>query len=76
MNGKALELDSLAAIRLGLDGMGEGEDWALAEAAARIAAAPRMLVNLTSGIEQKEDILDLIDESNFLFPGNSIALSG
>jgi hypothetical protein len=63
------ELDSLAATRLELDAAGEGEDWALAEAAASIIAAPRRLVSLTSGVERKSDISDLINESDFLFPG-------
>jgi hypothetical protein len=61
---------------LELNGLGEGEDWALADAVARIAAAPRRLVSLTSGIERKWDISDLISEKDFLFPGNSVAFSG
>jgi hypothetical protein len=69
------ELDSLDATRLDLNGLGEGEDWALAEAVASIIATPRRLVSLTSGIERKWDILDLIIEKDFLFPGNFVAFS-
>jgi hypothetical protein len=69
-NGKALELDSLAATRFELNGLGEGEDWALAEATARIAAAPRRLVSLTSGIEErKSDICGPHKRIEFSVPG-------
>jgi hypothetical protein len=50
----AAELDSPAENKPGADGLGEGEDWALAELAARIARTERKQTHRVSDIQRGE----------------------